>query len=242
MKIVVVSATSLIARNCIQVWAEQADHDFLLVGRDESRLKSTANDLAIRYPKSNFKVEVVDILNPSAVEAWCGKIGKTAFDLALIAQGSLTDQARATHSLDYLNLELSLNVNSTALFLEGFATLFENANHGQIGVFGSVAGDRGRAYNYSYGASKAMIATYVQGLQQRLASTNVTVSMIKPGPTATPMTVTHTGNMASPHQVAQVIVRGLAGRKRVIYAPRVWALIMFVVRLIPFTIFKRLHF
>jgi short-subunit dehydrogenase len=48
--------------------------------------------------------------------------------------------------------------------------------------------------------------------------------------------------MADPTKVAAVIVSGLAAKRRVIYAPKMWRLIMFVVRLIPFAIFKRLSF
>lgn len=242
MRIVVVSATSVIAQACIQIWAGAGEHEFVLAGRSAERLKATATDLALRFPSSRFSVALVDFNSPASISALVESVGKIAVDLVLVAQGSLTDQKRASGDLSYLQSELEVNAVSVVVLAEAFAGLLERQRYGTLGVIGSVAGDRGRAYNYSYGASKALLETYVQGLQQRFGSSSVAVCLIKPGPTATPMTATHSGNMAEPKAVAKVIVSGLKVRRRVIYAPRLWRLVMFVVRLIPFTIFKRLKF
>jgi short-subunit dehydrogenase len=48
--------------------------------------------------------------------------------------------------------------------------------------------------------------------------------------------------MADPALVAKQIVVGLSRGKRIIYTPKVWAIIMLIVRLIPFGIFKKLNF
>lgn len=242
MRIVVVSATSVIAHSCVQVWANSGSHEFVLVGRSIERLSATAKDLAIRYPDSSFTHTQMDFASSSSISAFVDSAGEAKVDLVLVAQGSLTDQAKASGDLDYLKAELELNAVSVAVVVEAFAGLLERQGAGTLGVIGSVAGDRGRAYNYSYGASKALLETYVQGLQQRFAQTDVAVCLIKPGPTATPMTQSHTGNKANPKAVAKVIVSGLQAKQRVIYAPVSWRLVMFIVRLIPFFIFKRLKF
>ena len=242
MRIVVVSATSVIANACVQIWAGSGSHEFVLVGRSAERLGATATDLALRFPTSSFSVELVDFGSPDSVAALVDSVGKADVDLVLVAQGSLTDQARVSGDLAYLQSELELNAVSAAVIAEAFAGFLERQGFGTLGVIGSVAGDRGRAYNYSYGASKALLETYVQGLQQRFGSSPVAVCLIKPGPTETPMTATHVGKKAEPKAVAKAIVAGLKAKRRVIYAPGIWRWVMFVVRLIPFTIFKRLKF
>ena len=242
MRIVVVSATSAIARACIEQWAGSGSHEVLLVGRSNERLAAVEADLAIRFPSSKFSSLAMHLDSTAEIAKLTSLMEKRAVNIALVAQGSLTDQATASGDLEYLKSELELNAVSAALFTEALANFFERQGFGSLGVIGSVAGDRGRAYNYSYGASKALLATYVQGLQQRLAGTKVSVSLIKPGPTATPMTATHKGKMANVNEVAKVIVAGVAKGKRVIYAPALWKLIMLVVRAIPFFIFKRLGF
>ena len=242
MRIVVVSATSAIARGCIEQWAASGSHEVLLVGRSNERLQAIEADMSIRFPNSKFSSLAMHLDSTDEIARLTTLLEKKPVDLALVAQGSLTDQKSATLDLNYLKNQLELNAVSAALFTEALSNLFERQGFGKLGVIGSVAGDRGRAYNYSYGAAKALLETYVQGLQQRLAGTKVSVSLIKPGPTATPMTATHTGKMADVNQVAKVIVAGMSKGKRVIYAPALWRLIMLVVRNIPFFIFKRLGF
>lgn len=242
MRIVVISATSAIALACVAEWSKTGSHEFLLVGRSIERLKATEADLALRFNNSKFSSLAIDLNSSEAAASLAQSLSRKPVDLALVAQGSLTDQTQVSTDLGYLQQQLELNVVSAAIFTESLAGLFERQGFGTLGVIGSVAGDRGRAYNYSYGAAKSFLETYVQGLQQRFAKNAVRVSLIKPGPTATPMTTNHRGKMASPAAVAKVIVAGLASGKRAIYAPKRWRLIMAVVRSIPFFVFKRLTF
>jgi decaprenylphospho-beta-D-erythro-pentofuranosid-2-ulose 2-reductase len=242
MKILVVSATSQIARSCIQAWAESGHHEFLLVGRDQARLDVVGVDLALRYPASQFSVKALDMQSVTAIQEFSNSLGEKALDQVLIAQGSLTDQPKASADLEYLKSELELNAVSVAVWTEALAGVLERQGFGRLGVIGSVASDRGRAYNYSYASSKALLDVYVQGLQQRFSNTDVKVSLIQPGPTDTPMTRTHQGKMANPDEVAKVIISGLAKGRRRIYAPGAWRQIMFIVKLIPWFIFKRLSF
>ena len=242
MRIVIVSATAVIAQHCILRWASADSHDFVLVGRSQERLDAVLTDLRIRFPNSGFSGAIVDFKSSESIADLASAVSKKPMDIVLVAQGSLTKQQKVSSDLGYLQSELELNAVSVALFLEAFAGIFEKQGKGTLGVIGSVAGDRGRAYNYSYGASKSLIETYTQGLQQRFAKSNVSVCLIKPGPTATPMTDGHSGRMAPPESVANVIVAGLARRRRVIYAPRIWGLVMVTVRLIPFWLFKNLKF
>ena len=242
MRILIVSATSQIARSCIEVWASGGNHEFILAGRDVGKLSGLATDLGLRFSGSTFSVETLDVQSVSEIESLARRISAKTVDQVLIAQGSLTDQLRAKTDLEYLKDELELNAVSVAVWAEAFAGVLEKQGFGNLGIIGSVASDRGRAYNYSYASAKALLDVFVQGLQQRLADSKVTVSLIQPGPTATPMTRTHAGKMADPKSVARAIVAGLSKGRRRIYAPSLWRYIMLIVRLIPWFIFKRLTF
>ncbi|NQW51694.1 MAG: SDR family NAD(P)-dependent oxidoreductase, partial [Rhodospirillales bacterium] len=113
-----------------------------------------------------------------------------------------------------------------------------------IGMIGSVAGDRGRRANYVYGASKALMDRYAQGLQHRFAGSGVKIVLIKPGPTDTPMTAQYKAQgrrLASVESVAQGTVDALERGTPIAYLPRKWQLIMFVVRALPDFIFNRLN-
>ena len=101
-----------------------------------------------------------------------------------------------------------------------------------------------RKSNYIYGASKALIETYVQGLQHRLVliNSNVSATLIKPGPTATLMTagITGKGKLASPEHVAQDIIHAIETGKATIYTPKKWIIIMMIIRNLPFFLFKKM--
>ena len=136
-----------------------------------------------------------------------------------------------------------LNGLSPVLFAEAFAGSMQTIGHGTLIVIGSVAGDRGRRSNYVYGAAKGLVARYVQGLQHRLAGTGVKVVMIKPGPTDTPMTshLKQQGVRLAPASlVARDIVRAARRGRPVVYTPKIWALIMMIVRYLPAFVFNRM--
>jgi short-subunit dehydrogenase len=165
-------------------------------------------------------------------------------DVVLIAHGVLSDQT--TCQDDVLACDASLQVNgvSPVLFAETFAKPMVAANHGTIAIIGSVAGDRGRKTNYVYGAAKGLVSRYAQGMQHRLAHTDVKVVLIKPGPTDTPMTTDLKAKgqkMASVEEVAQDIVQGISAGKSVVYTPRLWQVIMLVVMHLPRVIFNKLN-
>jgi short-subunit dehydrogenase len=88
-----------------------------------------------------------------------------------------------------------------------------------------------------------LVARYAQGLQHRLAGTGVTVTLIKPGPTRTPMTA-HLGDsgpsLADVAKVAATIVSGMEKRRNVVYAPRRWWVIMMIIRHLPRFIFNKM--
>jgi short-subunit dehydrogenase len=88
------------------------------------------------------------------------------------------------------------------------------------------------------------VARYAEGLEHRFAGTGVRIVLIKPGPTDTPMTAPHRANgrrLAPVEQVARAMVRGIDGKRPVVYAPARWALIMLVVRHLPRFVFNRLN-
>jgi NAD(P)-dependent dehydrogenase (short-subunit alcohol dehydrogenase family) len=107
-----------------------------------------------------------------------------------------------------------------------------------------VAGDRGRRSNYVYGAAKGLVTRYAQGLQHRLAGSGsaLRVVLVKPGPTATPMTAHLPQRGLAPVElVARTIVQGSKAGKPVVYAPGKWALIMMVIRHLPAFVFNKMN-
>jgi len=243
-RIVVVGATSLIGEHCCRLWVQRAPVDLVLVARDPAKAERIASDLRVRGPDSTVGVVTADFLDTREIARVADTTTAAApVDIVLIAHGALPGQDADT-DLAACREILEVNAVSPALFAEAFARHFAKANRGTIAIIGSVAGDRGRKANYGYGASKALLARYAEGLEHRFARTGVGVVLIKPGPTDTPMTAgfrTRVRRLASPEQVARAIVRGIDRKKPVVYAPPLWQLIMLIVRHLPRFVFNRLE-
>ncbi len=242
-RIVVIGATSAIAEHCCRLWAERGPVDLVLVARDAARTERIAADLSVRGAGSTVEVMTADFTDAKEIARVASATTAAApVDIVLIAHGFLPGQ-RLCEDIEFCRDTLVVNAVSPALFAEAFAGHFAKANHGTIAIIGSVAGDRGRKVNYTYGASKGLLARYAEGLDHRFAGTGVSVVLLKPGPTDTPMAADHKARgrkLASAEDVARTIVRGIEAKRFVIYAPAIWQLIMLIVRHIPRIVFRRL--
>ena len=247
MRIVVIGATSAIAEHCCRLWVQRTTCDLLLVARDPNRAERVAQDLRVRSPASTVEVASLDFLDAGAIGRLAEQAtaaDKAPIDLVLIAHGWLPDQGQIQADLDLCRETIEVNAVSPALFAEAFAAVLAKAGRGTLAIIGSVAGDRGRKANYTYGAAKGFIERYAEGLQHRFAGSGVAIVLVKPGPTDTPMAApmkARGGRPASVEEVAQAMVRGIDARRPVFYVPARWALIMFVVRNLPRVVFNRLN-
>lgn len=243
--IVIIGATSAMAEHCARLWVQAAPVRLTLVGRDEARTRRVADDLRVRSPQSDVHVMTSDFADAAAIQRTVSHIvNQAAVDVVLIAHGVLSDQGTCQDDLLACDAALQVNGVSPVLFAEAFAKPMVATNHGTIAIIGSVAGDRGRKTNYVYGAAKGLVSRYAQGMQHRLAQTNVKVVLIKPGPTDTPMTSDLKAKgqkMASVEVVAQDIVKGIASGKPVVYTPGIWRVIMLVVMHLPRFVFNKLN-
>ncbi|MBT8537133.1 SDR family NAD(P)-dependent oxidoreductase [Polynucleobacter paneuropaeus] len=243
-RIAIIGATSSIAEHCARLWAQEKDIHLILVGRNSSRLERVATDLKVRIPTAALQIIESDFIKSDAIQETVNNLFRDgAIDIALIAHGSLPEQEDCQNNLSLCHDTLEVNGISPVLFSEAFAQNMSKLNAGCIAIIGSVAGDRGRRSNYVYGAAKGLVSRYAQGLQHRFAGSGVRVTLIKPGPTDTPMTanIDSKGKFASPEEVAKIIVSGIKKNQSVIYAPGKWWLIMMVVRHLPALIFNKMN-
>ena len=232
------------AEHCARIWVASSAKTLVLLGRDAAKTERIAQDLRVRSPQSNILVNTTDFMDPEKIREWVDQVcAEGVPDIVLIAHGSLPNQKQCQQDFLQGQQVLQLNGISPVLFAEAFAGHMEKADKGTLAIIGSVAGDRGRKSNYVYGAAKGLVTRYAQGLQHRLANTNVHVVLIKPGPTDTPMTASLKGKkpkMAEVTAVASSIVNGIAKGMPVVYSPAKWAVIMMVIRHLPRFIFNKM--
>ena len=243
-KILIIGATSAIAEACARRWAARGDALFLL-GRDGQRLHAIADDLRIRGA-AEVAVTTFDVNDYEAQEAAieAARVALGGVDIALIAHGTLPDQAACDHDTAQTMAEFQTNATSTLALMQRLAVLFESQGEGQLAVISSVAGDRGRDSNAVYGAAKAAVSTYASALRQRLHRHGITVLTIKPGFVDTPMTAQlRKGALwATPDRIARGIVNAIDRGRSIVYLPWFWRPVMTLIRLLPEFIFRRMKF
>jgi short-subunit dehydrogenase len=240
-RVLILGATSAIAAEAAQLYAQRGDR-LHLVGRNAEKLAEVAR----RCGTSVVTTDVADFSelerNEARVERAREALG--GIDVALIAHGDLGDQLASERSFAAAEASLRTNFLSVVSLLIPLANDMEVQRHGRLGVIASVAGDRGRPRNYTYGAAKGALTIYLQGLRTRLYPSGVSVTTIKLGPVDTPMTRDHKKHVlfGKPAPVARSIVSAMDRGLAEAYVPSFWGAIMPVVKNTPERIFQRLPF
>ena len=115
---------------------------------------------------------------------------------------------------------------------------------GTLCVFSSVAGDRGRKPVALYGSSKAGLSHYLESLDHRYRADGLVTVCVKPGFVKTGMTagLKPAPFAGEPEPVAERVLAAIDRGKPMVYAPAIWGLIMWVIRLLPRFVMRRVGF
>lgn len=241
-RIALVGSTSSIARSLARELASRGA--LLHLGaRDREETERDVADLTVRSgaPVTWSPFDALDLPSHRGfLEEARARMG--GLDGVIVAFGLLGDQERARTDFAHAREILDLNFTAPASVLCEAADLVGEG--GFLMGLGSVAGERGRQSNYTYGAAKAGLHVYLAGLRNRLAPRGIRVFTIKPGLIDTPMTFglgLKGGPLAaSPETCARGIVKALLAGREVAYVPGFWAGIMTLIRAIPEPVFKRM--
>jgi len=240
-RVLVLGATSQVASEVAKIHAARGDR-LHLVGRNREKL--AAVQAACSATHVTTRAADFDDLDGSEalVDEAIATLG--GLDTVLVAHGDLRDQIASEQSFAEAEATLRTNFLSVVALVIPIANYMERERSGRIGVIASVAGDRGRPRNYTYGAAKGGLAIYLQGVRTRLYAAGVPVTTIKLGPVDSPMTRDHKKHMlfSKPEAVAKDIVAAMDAGAGEAYVPAVWAAIMGIVRNTPETVFQKLSF
>ena len=213
-------------RALARLMAQRGDALFLL-GRDASDLKRSARDLEVRAGKGQVGTALCDLERPETFAP--------ALDAAAAALGGL-DAVVVTAGLFAAQEALEADIELTRRLL--------TRGGGTLCVFSSVAGERGRKPVLLYGASKAGLTRYLEGLDHKFRAQGLKTVCVKPGFVKTSMTegLRPPPFAAEPEPVARLVLRAIDAGRPVVYAPPIWALVMLVIRSLPRFVMRRLGF
>jgi decaprenylphospho-beta-D-erythro-pentofuranosid-2-ulose 2-reductase len=247
MKIAVLGATKGMGRALVRRLIERGDELFLL-GRDLQDLGQSARDLESRAGKTAGAVGVAacDLEHPegfaaalAAAEAALGGL-----QAVIVTAGLFASQDQLEADPELARRLLTVDFANTVLFCEEARRRLLARGGGTLCVFSSVAGERGRKPVVLYGAAKAGLTRYLEGLDHKFRAQGLRTICVKPGFVRTSMTA---GLKAppfagEPDAVAARVVRAIDSGRPVVYAPGIWALVMFVIRLLPRFVMRKIGF
>ena len=164
-------------------------------------------------------------------------------DVVISVFGYLGDHDHALDHFDETHKILASNFIGHVSVLNLVANKMKQRGSGTIIGISSVAGERGRQSNFIYGSAKAGLTAYLSGLRNWLSSSNIHVITVKPGFIRTKMIAGIASPdklTASPAQVGNAIWKAFVKKRNVIYVFSIWRYIMFLIKCIPESVFKRM--
>lgn len=245
MKAVILGATKGMGRAVARALVERGDEVFLL-GRQGADLTQSAQDLEQRGQGRAVGHAGCDLEQPDGFEAAlnAAEAGLPNFDTVLVVAGAFGTQEQLENDPAFLQRLLTINYVGTLLFCEAARKRLLARGGGTLCVWSSVAGERGRKPVVLYGSSKAGLSAYLEGLDHKFRAQGLRTITIKPGFVKTSATagLKPPPFAGEPEGVARDVLRALDAGKPVLYTPRMWALVMFVIRLLPRFVMRRIGF
>ncbi|HEV2076141.1 MAG TPA: decaprenylphospho-beta-D-erythro-pentofuranosid-2-ulose 2-reductase [Thermoleophilaceae bacterium] len=216
----------------------------VLAARDPERCEEEADELrragAEEVATERFDADADPARHERFVDEIFDRYGD--IDLVLVAFGVLGDAERAASDGDAAAAIARTNFLGAVSVTIPVARRLREQGHGTIVVLSSVAAERVRRSNFVYGASKAGLDGFAQGLHDRLHGTGVEVMVVRPGFVRSKMTagLEEPPFATTPEAVAQAIVEGLARGAHTVWVPRTLRAVMAILRHLPRAIFRRL--
>jgi len=235
-RIVILGGKSDIALSILDKIATAPDAEIFLCGR---KLKDFSHPLFNQFPVHKIEIDFAQV---ELAKLEIDKIFSSGdIDLVIIAFAILGSEELKLEPEEFKKV-LSVNFLSQAILLNQINSKLLNQMHGQILQISSVAGMRPRRRNFVYGVSKFGVDFIAQGLQKENLGKNVYITILRPGFVHTKMT---SGLKAAPfaidsETVSRIAAKALLKKKRIVYAPKILSIIMFLLKLMPEPLFKRI--
>lgn len=160
-------------------------------------------------------------------------------DLAILSAGSYFRDNPYQFNAEIYEKTFKLNVFGVVNCLEKIVPKMIEQGNGQIGIISSVAGINGLPLAAAYGGSKAALINICESLAPSLKRKNIDLSLINPGFVATPLTAKNDFAMPfiiSAEKSADIIYDGLIRKKFEIIFPKRMALVMKLLKILPYRI------
>lgn len=245
MRVAILGGTKGMGRALARLMVERGDR-VVLLGRVPEELEKSAKDLAIRATDEAVGTAPCDLERPEtfapalhSAEALLGRL-----DAVIVTAAVFATQDALESNTDAALRMLTVNFANTIAFCEEARKRLLASGGGTLCVFSSVAGERGRKPVILYGAAKAGLSAYLEGLDHKFRAQGLKTVCVKPGFVKTGMTQ---GLKPPPfageaEPVARRVLAAIDRGTPVVYAPAIWSMVMLVIRTLPRFVMRRIGF
>jgi short-subunit dehydrogenase len=218
-----------------------------LLGRDIEDLKRSADDLRVRagngveVPAIRCDLEAPETFAPALDEAFEKLPG---LDTVIVTAALFAAQDELESDRVLARRLLAVNFTNTIAFCEEARERLLRRGSGTLVVFSSVAGERARKPVVLYGAAKAGLSAYLEGLDHKFRGQGLRTICVKPGFVKTGMTqgLPPPPFAGEPSGVAEDVLRAIEKGKPVVYTPGMWRFVMLVIRNLPRFVMRQISF
>jgi len=188
----------------------------------------------------SMKMDVQDL---SSIESICNElvIKLGGLDLLIISAGIGEENKLLDFSIE--NNVIKTNVQGFTCVADWGMNYFKKQGHGHLVNISSVAGIRGNGLAPSYNSSKAYQINYLEGLRLNASKSNssIHVTDVRPGFVDTAMAKGDGLFWVSPvEKAAEQIYTAIKQKKNTAYISKRWKLIGYLLKIIPYSILKKL--
>ena len=242
MTFIIVGASAGLGRSLSETYAANG-YDLVLISSDSRDLMALRNHLISCYGVQ-ISICEIDFLSPTIdfnlIDAELMKYSPLMGILAPIGLVSDSDIVGLNSSL--MNDILRINFISPVTLINYFLPAIK-ANGGNIIGFGSIASARGRQSNIAYASAKAALQTYFEGLRFESYKYNFFVQFYTLGYMDTNLAFSK--KLLFPVESTSIISQDVLKNMSVssfYFLPRFWKPIFYIVRFLPWSLFKRISF
>lgn len=245
MKAVLFGASKGMGRALARLLAGRGAQLFLIEHRIED-LEASARDLEIHGAASPIKTAYCDLLQPAtfgpALDQARLELG--GFDTVIVTAGLFATQEAMENDSQLAAHVLAADFTNTVLFCEEARKRLLAAGGGTLCAFSSVAGERGRKPVVLYGAAKAGLSQYLEGLDHKFREQGLKTICVKPGFVKTGMTVglKPPPFAGTPDEVARRVLKAIDRGWPEVYVPSMWRWVMCVIRGLPRFVMRKIKF
>ena len=235
-KAIIIGATSGIGKAVAEILLQEG-YLVGVTGRREDLVPAMQQQFSGRMFCKKMDVQELSTLASNCNEL-VNQMG--GMDLLVISAGIGEGNKQLDFEIE--NDVIKTNIQGFTCIADWGTSFFKKQGYGHLVNISSIAGIRGNGLAPSYNATKAYQINYLEGLRLNTIKSgyDITVTDVRPGFVDTAMAK---GNglfwVAPVKKAAEQIVEAIKRKKGVVYITKRWGLIGYVLKIIPFSILRR---